>query len=390
MNNTDLCTEYCIGCGLCKSELETEFTQSDRGFIKPILKKDIDFSFLENVCPVMDKQARKNGYPLWGEALKILSAYSADPDIRLKASSGGVLTALAIYLLESGEVDGIIQICADQDEPTRTVCTVSETREQVIACCGSRYSISSPWYNLSNQVKRDKKYAAIGKPCDISALKRLQNKYGKYTNIKYLLSFFCAGMPSKSANEKLLSQLGCSNTKCISLAYRGNGWPGYATAVNDAGKKYTMEYSKAWGEILGRDVNAFCRLCMDGIGEAADIACGDGWYIKDGKPDFSEGEGRNLTFVRNEIGCKLIKDAEDSGYLVTEEWQDIEQLKTIQKYQYTRRTTMNARLSAYHMCNRKTPRYDKKTLREYAKSATMKEKVMIYLGTIKRIINRKI
>ena len=116
---------------------------------------------------------------------------------------------------------------------------------------------------------------------------------------------------------------------------------------------------------------------MDGIGEAADIACGDGWYIKDGKPDFSEGEGRNLTFVRNEIGCKLIKDAEDSGYLVTEEWQDIEQLKTIQKYQYTRRTTMNARLSAYHMCNRKTPRYDKKTLREYAKSATMKEKVMI-------------
>ncbi len=390
MNNTNLCKEYCIGCGLCKSELGVNFYQDDKGFLKPNFDKEIEPYFLENVCPVMDKKTHQNTYSLWGDFLGAFEAYSSDSDIRMKASSGGVLTALAIYLLESGEVDGIIQVCAREDDPTETICVVSETKEQVIACCGSRYSISSPWYNLSNLIQQDKQYAAIGKPCDISALKRLQTKYKRYTNINYFLSFFCAGMPSKTANNKLLFQMGCTREKCKSLVYRGNGWPGIATAVDINDKAYMMDYSKAWGEILGRDVNPFCRLCLDGIGEDADIACGDGWYIKDGKPDFSERDGRNLTFVRNKKGVKLFQNAINSGYLVAKKWEDLTQLQIIQKYQYTRKATMKARLSAYHLLNRKTPVYDKRTLREYAKAVAIKDKMRIYFGTVKRILCKKI
>ncbi len=390
MNITKVCAEYCIGCGICKSELSAEIKVDKKGYIHPYLENKEE-EFLTNVCPIMENYSdRKHNDLIWGRIVKSVSAYAADSSIRKKASSGGVLTALAIYLLESGKVDGVIQVCVNKDNPTETVCRISETREQVLDCCGSRYAISTPWLNLSEQIQEGKKYAAVGKPCDISALRRLRNVNKRYDCIHYLLSFFCAGLPSKDANQELLKQLGCTKQECATLSYRGNGWPGYATAVDIAGKEYTMEYSRAWGGILGRDVHPYCRLCLDGIGEAADIACGDGWYIKDGEPDFTERDGRNIVFVRNEIGEKLMQEAQNAGYLHTEEWDDLKQLQIIQKYQYTRKTTMKAKMLGYHICGRKTPQYDKKLLNAFSKEATCKQKGKVFLGTVKRIVQGKI
>jgi len=290
MNVTKICTEYCIGCGLCKSELNVEIKENTKGYIYPEFSNKNE-EFLKNVCPIMDNHKDAKEYnSIWGNVDMAVGAYATDAEIRKKASSGGVLTALSLYLLETGKVDGIIQVSADTNNPSKTVCRISTKREQVLDCCGSRYSISTPWYELSSKIDITKKYAAIGKPCDILALRRLRDYNKKYSCIEYLLSFFCAGLPSQDAQKALLSQIGCKNDECVSLTYRGNGWPGYTTAIDKDGKEYTMEYSRAWGKILGRDVHPYCRLCIDGIGEAADISCGDGWYIKDGEPDFSERE----------------------------------------------------------------------------------------------------
>uniref|UniRef100_UPI0040577F94 Coenzyme F420 hydrogenase/dehydrogenase, beta subunit C-terminal domain n=1 Tax=Acetatifactor sp. TaxID=1872090 RepID=UPI0040577F94 len=390
MNITKVCSEYCIGCGLCKSELDVEMKANAKGYLHPLYKQN-EQDFLQKVCPVMENYSERDYNELiWGSVVKAVGAHAQDADIRRKASSGGVLTALALYLLETGKVDGIIQVCADEANPTQTVCRISETREQVLQCCGSRYSISTPWIKLSEQIKEGKKYAAVGKPCDISALRRLQNVNEKYKGIEYLLSFFCAGLPSKDANQELLSRIGCGKNQCVSLNYRGNGWPGYATAVDGSGKEYTMEYSKAWGGILGRDVHPYCRLCLDGIGEAADVSCGDGWYIKDGEPDFTEGEGRNIVFARNQLGMELLIEAQNAGYIDMEDWADLDELKIIQKYQYTRKTTMKAKLAGYHICGRKTPQYDKQLLHKFAQKATGKQKLKVFLGTVKRIVQGKI
>jgi len=390
MNVTKICTEYCIGCGLCKSELNVEIKENTKGYIYPEFSNKNE-EFLKNVCPIMDNHKDAKEYnSIWGNVDMAVGAYATDAEIRKKASSGGVLTALSLYLLETGKVDGIIQVSADTNNPSKTVCRISTKREQVLDCCGSRYSISTPWYELSSKIDITKKYAAIGKPCDILALRRLRDYNKKYSCIEYLLSFFCAGLPSQDAQKALLSQIGCKNDECVSLTYRGNGWPGYTTAIDKDGKEYTMEYSRAWGKILGRDVHPYCRLCIDGIGEAADISCGDGWYIKDGEPDFSEREGRNIVFTRNAIGTELLQQAAKSGYLVYENWNDLEELQIIQKHQYTRKTTMKSKLFGYHLCLRKVPAYDKELLKEYAKKASSKQKTKMFLGTVKRIVQGKI
>ena len=384
------CSEYCVGCGICKSERNIEMMENKKGYLHPVFQGNEDV-FLQSVCPIMESYSDGEREDLvWGKIKGAFAAHAADAKIRKTASSGGVLTALALFLLETKKVDGILQVCVDPEHPTETICRVSRTREQILECCGSRYSISSPWLNLSDQIEEGMRYAAIGKPCDIMALRRLKENEKLYDEILYLLSFFCAGLPSKDANQQLLMQLDCKMEDCASLCYRGNGWPGYATAIDRDGGIHTMEYSKAWGGILGRDVHPYCRLCFDGIGEAADIVCGDGWYIKDGEPDFSEGEGRNIVFARNMSGLKLMQEAETAGYLQMEKWQALSDLQIIQKYQYTRKTTMRAKLLGYRICGRTVPFYSRSLLRKLSKQANGKQKMKIFLGTVRRIVQKKI
>lgn len=392
MKTAKVCKRYCIGCGLCKSEVNTELDELPSGFLTPIIsEKEEEQEFFEKVCPVNGPRNNCSSIEIWGNSQGIYGAYSADEAIRRKASSGGVLTALALFLLDSGEIDGIIQVSGLENDPTKTKCQVSTTRDDVIACCGSRYSISSPWIMLKDLVDGNKKYAAIGKPCDITALRNLKQQSDKYKNIVYLFSFFCAGLPSQQANDKLLATMNCKKEECVSLTYRGNGWPGYATAIDNKNKEYTMEYSKAWGGILGRDVNPYCRICVDGIGESADISCGDGWYsLENGEPDFSERDGRNVVFVRTEAGRTIYEKAVERGVIVSREWRSLDELAKIQKYQYTRRATMGVKLLAYRLFGKPVPKYNKPALKSYAKHASLKQKTKIFLGMVKRIILKKI
>lgn len=390
MNAVKVCTKYCIGCGLCQSELNLEMKENEKGYAYAVCTSSAE-EFLNAVCPVLDSHKSANEFSsIWGEIDMAAGAYATDETIRKKASSGGILTALALYLLETKQVDGILQVQADKEYPTRTICQVSTTKEQVLKSCGSRYTISSPWKELSSEIEEGKRYAAVGKPCDILALRKCKNRDKKYDNILYLFSFFCAGLPSMHAQKKLLSEMGINEQECSSLTYRGNGWPGYTTAISKNGEKYTMEYSKAWGGILGRDVHPYCRVCIDGIGEAADISCGDGWYIKNGEPDFTERDGRNIVFTRNTVGTKLLKDAAKAGYLIYEKWDDLKDLEIIQKHQYTRKTTMRAKLMGYRLFGKVVPPFDRKLLKKYSKEACFQQKLKVFLGTVKRIIQGKI
>lgn len=386
--------EYCTGCGLCQSEKNVDLKKDDKGFRYPEYDEtqaELN-TFYSQVCPANGKALQQSDCKeMWGKHIEVYAAYSKDDIIRKKASSGGVLTSLAIFLLEEGDVDGIIHVGRTTDTPYATECYCSTTREEIIQRCGSRYAISAPLMQLSKLVETGKKYCVIAKPCDVIALRNFMSISDKYKeSIKYIFSFFCAGMPSDKANRRLLKELGCAEDDCVSLNYRGDGWPGFASAIDKEGKKYQMGYSESWGGILGRDINKYCRFCMDGIGEMADIACGDGWYVnKDNQPDFSEKEGRNVVFTRTQVGDSIFQEAVRKGYVHSEKWENIDILKAIQKYQYTRKSTMRAKILAFKLAGKPVPKYSPKILKEYAKYADAKQQIKIFLGTLKRILKKK-
>ena len=101
MKTFDLCKEYCIGCGLCKSELHADMKKNAKGFWFPNLQNNEKTErFLEHVCPIADNCLNEQNIDIWGPYIHAYAGYSTDVSIRKKASSGGVLTGIALYLLE--------------------------------------------------------------------------------------------------------------------------------------------------------------------------------------------------------------------------------------------------------------------------------------------------
>lgn len=387
--------EFCCGCGLCHSACNAELIKDEKGFYHPDTKRCTkeQADFWANICPAGGryiKEGKVSTDNVWGKYENVYLGHAIDEEIRYKASSGGVLTGVAVYLLENRLVDGIIHTKFSDDNPTQTMTCISCSKEEMIDRCGSRYAISSPLQNLFEILEKDdKRYAFIGKPCDVVALNGLLQDNKKYRErILYTLSFFCMGIPSEYAQKELLRKLDCTMNSCVELRYRGYGWPGLTTAVDNMGNQHHMLYQDCWGKTLGRDVNLMCKFCMDGIGENADISCGDAWYLtSDHQPSFVEHDGRNVVFGRTEKGNRVLQEAATQGILALEPYVNIGELKDIQKSQYMRRITMQSRIYARRICGKFTPYYDKRVLHKLAKYADKRVLLKEFYGSVKRVIH---
>ncbi len=389
MNKLRLISEYCVGCGLCKAKGTAEVRTNAKGFYQVVSG---DVGWLEKVCPCGGMQTRHFSGDLWGHYEKVFFGWSNDANVRKQASSGGALTELAAYLLESKTVEGIIHTQFDPKDPTKTISCISTTRGDLIRRCGSRYSVSHP-LEIIEDIDLSKRYAFIGKPCDVDALTNAFSLYPELrSSIVCTMSFFCAGVPSYDAQDKLLKAFGCKKEKCRFLRYRGDGWPGFATACDNEGNEYKMDYDSSWGKILGRDIMPVCRICMNGIGESADIACADGWYLtEDSKPDFSEGDGRNVIFARTKAGLEIVERAAALGHLHTEDFSNAQALLPKMQYaQAGRRQSLLAKKAAMKLCLRPFPKYSTDVMKRYSKTAPLTYRLKFFKGTIKRIIDKSI
>ena len=395
-NIIKVCTEFCTGCGLCHSLSDVQFESDEKGFLCPKLS-DKETALLEKVCPAAGNALNNfSDGSIWGTVKHAYLGNASDEDIRFKASSGGVITALCLYLIDKGVVDGVIQTRKRLDDPRLTETIVSTTNEEVLTCCGSRYTTSNPLMRIKQQVEDGKTYAFVGKPCDVSSLRMYQRSSSEewVHQIKYMLTFYCAGQPSINANNKLLSELGCTDLKeCADLRYRGYGWPGRAMVKLKDGTENTMDYERLWMKILGRDTRRICRFCTDGTGEYSDISCGDAWYLDStNHPDFTERPGRNIIFARTNEGASLMEAAIRDGYISAEDFSmgRSNEIKLFQPYHYTRKASLSTLKIAMKLCGRDFPMYDMSKLKKFAKGFPLKGKIYRFLGTLQRIRKGKI
>ena len=337
---------FCLGCGLCASVLGKEICHirlTEQGFYSPQIEEDTNDSIVKELCPGI-KVHYDGQHGLWGSISEVYEGWSTDTFVRQTAASGGIVTSIAIFLLESKKVDAVLQVGVKDGEYLHNELKISRNRQDVIKCAQSRYAPALTLNNIK-QILDDSQdvYAFIGKPCDITGVKNLIEVYPQYkTRIRLFVSIFCAGMPSYKATERAWSLSGKQEPP-ISLNYRGDGWPGFFKAVWQDGSEYKLSYNESWGKILGRDVLFRCKICPDGIGLLADIAVGDSWNTKDGYPDFNESEGRSLVFVRTERGLQIISSAQDSGIIATRPL-EIEKIRYMQPYQYQKRKMLGWRI----------------------------------------------
>lgn len=393
--NPNILYEYCSSCGLCASVFDCTLAKDNKGYLHPDMKylNKNKIDKLSEVCPASSRYDRNLDGNIWGRYHSVYLGHSNDSKVQHEASSGGILTSISSYLLDYKKVDGVIHTAVKADSFYETETVVSRTSEEVCTRSGSRYAISSPLLTIKKYLNSDEKYCFIGKPCDVVVLRNYLKMHPEYKDkFPYILSFFCAGLPSNEAQKKLVEEMGLYDNEVSKLRYRGNGWPGYATAVTKDGKERTMDYNSSWGNVLGRDLMKICRFCIDGLGELADLSCGDAWYINyDGTPDFSEHSGRNVIFSRNRLGNDLIEEAYDNGYINIEKYENVQELNKSQHYQYSRRSTMLGQMIAMKVMRKSVPIYSGNLLLKYAiEGKQFRGNLQRVKGIISRSIRGKI
>lgn len=383
----------CLGCGLCASVLgkdKCEMVLTDNGFYEPTVKQPTtakENKTIKHLCPGIHVETTPHE-GVWGSMKSIAEAWSASPEIRHKAASGGVVTSLAIYFIEQHKVDAILQVGVRSDSYLYNELKVSRTREDILHNAQSRYAPALVFDHIKQILdSSEESYAFIGKPCDMAAMQNFCREFPQYKDrIKYYLSIFCAGMPSYNATIKTWQQSGHSDAP-LKLKYRGEGWPGNFKAEFADGTDYQITYNESWGTVLNRHLAFRCKICPDGIGMLADIAVGDSWNTKDGYPDFTETDGRCFCMIRTSRGAEIFEDAIKTGYIESQKL-DISRILEMQNYQYERRKLSGWRIVPVQLLSGFILNFKGLSIFKQARTANLKVGFNNMRGTFKRIIKK--
>lgn len=354
----------CIGCGVCSIAFPDRVTMGvdETGFLSPRQSGEltrVEAAMFSAFCPARGYEAPKRDgarpSATWGPVVSTRSGWSTRDDIRRIGSSGGVLTALSAYLLASDRVDAVVSVAMSPENPFENLSVVIRTPEEARTLSGSRYSPAAPFQRIVD-LHLTERIAVIGKPCDISGMRRYyESNRSRLPHIEYFLSFFCAGTPSWKATVSAAQRLGVDPEEVRGVRYRGNGWPGYFTVQTKHNSMVTMTYEQSWGQILNKQLHTRCKLCEDGMGTYADIVAADHWDTDErGYPKFTDGHGRSLVLTRTMRGEALVTEAASEQYLQLHQ-ASLENLAKIQPSQVLRKQFAAVRGIGYWLGGRHIP-----------------------------------
>lgn len=393
--------DTCSGCGLCAALAPgaVHLATQTPGYLRPVQTDDVPAvaeTAIAAACPglvIAPQPPSPIQHPLWGPARIVATGHATDEALRHRASSGGAISALLIHALGSGLIDYVVQTGADPAHPLANQTRATATAAEVADAAGSRYTASAPlekleqWLTRTNANGQPARFAFVGKPCDVAALRAHAKTDPRIAaRVPFMLAFFCAGIPSASGVQRILDHLGVAASDVAKFRFRGDGWPGYATATRNDGTSARMSYAQSWGNILSNQVQFRCKICPDAVGGHADIVAADAWYGDDkGYPSFEEEAGRSLIIARTPAGVALLESARAAAKIQTEPLA-IEEIIRMQPSQARRKRQLRARLAAMAVTGRPRPNFTGNHLAEAARAEPLLSQARAFAGLVRRIL----
>ena len=173
--------------------------------------------------------------------------HAVDSDIRYKATSGGIGSAIIKYLFESK----IIQTSITFDYNSRSLQYIPRLIYRY-----EDYNISGSIYHEINLVQFVKQnihdiqggFACFVLPCQARAIRSILEKAG-IPNI--LIGLTCSSQQSIEATYYLLERMQINKDDVLKIQYRGNGWPsGVQIHLKDNTVKYMSNNNSIWTKIF--------------------------------------------------------------------------------------------------------------------------------------------
>jgi len=308
-------TGKCIGCASCVTICPVDvFDYEDEHPVDARRDACVYCVLCTEVCPVLrpvDKDLPrlvKFRAPAVDEGFGPYSygvyARATDPAILHRGQDGGMVSALLIHGLETGALGGAVLGDVLPENNQIGTHRLARTREEVLACAGSRYTYSPNTLALLQAMRDDvRPLAVVGVPCQVDGVRLQQNSSIRLEvadwyrdNISLVVGLFCSEAFTHESIAKLGEMIEVPPERIENINIKGK-----VVVRLDDGEVVTASLKK-----YREFARPACLYCLDYGAENADIAAGgiglDNW---------------TLTLIRTEAGHRAFQAAVDDGWIET-------------------------------------------------------------------------
>ena len=368
----------CTGCGTCVGICSKDAIRMGKSNSGASYYPQLDAGMCDNcglcfrVCPGhfvdfkglnLDIFGNEPEDVLIGNYQGCYLGHATDDNLRYNAASGGMVTALLLFALEKGIIDGALVTRMKKDNPLEPEPFIARTKEEIIDASKSKYCPVPANIMLKEILNSEngEKFAVVGLPCHIHGVRKaeLANRKLKEKIVLHV-GIFCSHSDTFWQTEFLLKKLGLKKEDIAKIDYRGEGWPGMMSVLLKDGRKVSVPYSEAtslhglWLHALLR-----CALCCDLTAELADVSCGDAWL-----PEILANEkmGKSIVIPRTKMGEALCLEAVQDRYIKIEKTSAYK-VKQCGDMMQTKKKDINVRFFIQRLFNKAIPTYNTTLLR---------------------------
>ena len=174
----------CVGCAACV--VVCPFVCLDYVEQKPkVIKECKVCGICPQVCPryelpwtVLEEflfGRKSKAEEDFGVYQRLAIAQATDKNVLRVCQDGGVASALLIYAMKSGIIDGAAVCGVSEEKPLYPMPKLATTQKEVLACAGTRYFYSPNLFAFQEGVKQNKRSIAfVGTPCQIHVLQKIR------------------------------------------------------------------------------------------------------------------------------------------------------------------------------------------------------------------------
>ena len=280
-------TGKCVYCGACgafcaniKFDPQREIPIED-GSCKDVNTCREGFGLCYNLCLKTNVQKLpvclldrwtfgKSHDKILGHYKKIISVKLSDIARKKLPSEAGPITALLYVAMKEGLIDAAI--VTDKDDQFRPFPMIANSEEELFKATGYKPS-QNPTLSLIGEAinKGYTDIAVVGTPCQIHALRKIQNHpsfdFETYDLVSLAIGTFCFGTFHNQQLSECFNEYGINPTEIIKIKTDKNNFKMIIT-TKSGNKEIPLNY------IYEKSIRNACFSCSDYTSEFADISVG--------------------------------------------------------------------------------------------------------------------